>query len=141
MILRRSSSFNSFLTCLNQPETAPKNARKLRCKAVNFERYKIEKERAKQRLREAGKIGRAIQLGVASPDATPKFEGKVSEIIASYAGVGTRTVERALTVFKHGDMETVQKMLKGASFTFPSRIFFAALGLISLTLSTALANS
>ena len=42
----------------------------------------IERELAKQRLKEAGKLGRNKQLGVSSNELTPKFEGQARDIVA-----------------------------------------------------------
>lgn len=70
-------------------------------------------EKARQRLVEAGKLGRDIQLGVAPNDATLADVGKTSEKVAKAIGVSTRTYERAKKVLDKGTEEEKQKVRSG----------------------------
>jgi hypothetical protein len=57
-------------------------------------REPLEAERAKQRLSEAGKLGRNIQLGVSSNELTPGFEGQARDLAAKSVGVKSTTYHR-----------------------------------------------
>ena len=59
------------------------------------EKYEeIERERAKQRLSVAGKLGRDIQLGVPTNDREVKDSGEALEIAAQKANVGYHTLRK-----------------------------------------------
>ena len=60
---------------------------------------------AKQRMSEAGKIGRNIQLGVSSNELTPKFEGQARDIAARTAGLSPTTFQRAVKIIEKGSEE------------------------------------
>jgi ParB-like chromosome segregation protein Spo0J len=73
----------------------------------------IEKELAKKRKVEAGKIGRDIQLGLAPDGAAPKFKAKASEVIAKKVGLSTRTLDRGKKILEAASEEDKQKLRDG----------------------------
>lgn len=73
----------------------------------------IERELANQRMGEAGKLGRKIQLGVGSNEHTPDFEGKARDIAAAKVGLSPTTYHRAKTVLEKGSEALKEKVRKG----------------------------
>jgi len=73
---------------------------------LNLERYKIEREKAKQRQ------GMRTDLTSGSIDPKVNF-GRTRDIIAEYAGVPSGTVQRALTVFQFGEPHIIKSTLQG----------------------------
>jgi ParB-like chromosome segregation protein Spo0J len=73
----------------------------------------IEKELAKKRKVEAGKMGRDIQLGLAPDDAEPKFKAKATEIVAKKVGLSPRTLERGKRILEDATEEDKQKLRDG----------------------------
>jgi len=72
----------------------------------------INKELAKQRMSEAGKIGRNIQLGVSSNELPPT-EGQARDITAKTIGISATTYHRAKTILQKGSEKLKQKARKG----------------------------
>lgn len=72
-------------------------------------------EKAEQRLIEAGKLGRDIQLGVASIEATPADVGKTAEKVAKKIGTSRATYERAKYVRDNAPEEIKEKARKGVN--------------------------
>jgi ParB-like chromosome segregation protein Spo0J len=73
----------------------------------------IEKAIAKKRQATGGKIGRNIQLGLASDDAKPVFKGKATAAVAKKVGVSTRTFERGKKIIEKASEEDKQKLREG----------------------------
>lgn len=73
----------------------------------------IEKALAKQRQSRGGKIGRDLQLGLASDDAEPPLKAKAAEVVAKKAGVSTRTLERGKKIIETATEEDKQKLREG----------------------------
>jgi ParB-like chromosome segregation protein Spo0J len=73
----------------------------------------IEKALAKKRQAKGGKIGRNIQLGLASDDATPIFKSKATAKVAKKVGVSTRTLERGKKILDKATEEDKQKLREG----------------------------
>lgn len=85
-----------------------------------FELYKvldeINRQLGRERLSEAGKLGRDIQLGLASGEATlPLIEdaGKSAEQTAKAIGVSKTSVERMRKIDKKGTEEQKEALRKG----------------------------
>ncbi len=79
----------------------------------------IEKELAKKRQIEGGKLGRSMQLGLALDDAKPAFtKSKATAAVAKKVGVSTRTFERGKKILEKASEEEKQKLREGkASIT------------------------
>jgi ParB-like chromosome segregation protein Spo0J len=75
----------------------------------------IEKALAKQRQSKGGKMGRELQLGLASDDAEPQpqFKAKATEVVAKKAGVSTRTFERGKKIIEKATEEDKQLLREG----------------------------
>ncbi len=73
----------------------------------------IEKALAKRRKVEAGKIGRDLQLGLASDDAKPVFKAKAAAEVAKKAGLSTRTFERGKRILEEANEEDKQRLREG----------------------------
>jgi ParB-like chromosome segregation protein Spo0J len=74
----------------------------------------IEKELAKKRQINGGKIGRKIQLGLAPDDAPPKYKkGKATAAVAKKVGLSTRTFERGKKILAKATEEDKKKLRKG----------------------------
>ena len=74
----------------------------------------IEKELAKKRQVEAGKLGRDMQLGLAPDDAKPAFKkSKATAAVAKKVGVSTRTFERGKKILEKASEEEKQKLREG----------------------------
>jgi len=74
----------------------------------------IEKELAKKRQVEGGKIGRNIQLGLVSDDAKPVLtKSKATAVVAKKVGVSTRTFERGKKILEMASEEEKQKLREG----------------------------
>ncbi len=85
----------------------------------------IENALAKKRQSKGGKLGRNIQLGLASNDAEPELEPelkvKSAEVVAKKAGVSTRTFERGKKILEKASEEDKQKLREGK--TSISRVY------------------
>ena len=82
----------------------------------------IEKAMSKKRQKEGGKIGRNIQLGLASSGATPTINsGKATAIVAEKIGLSTRTFERGKKILEKATEEEKQKLREGK--TSISRVY------------------
>ena len=73
----------------------------------------IEKTLAKRRKVEGGKIGRNIQLGLASDDAMPEFKAKATEVLAKKVGLSTRTFERGKKILEKASEDDKQRLREG----------------------------
>lgn len=74
----------------------------------------IEKELAKKRQINGGKIGRRIQLGLAPDDPQPAFrKGKATAAVAKKVGLSTRTFERGKKILEKATEEDKKKLRKG----------------------------
>ena len=83
----------------------------------------IEKAMSKNRQKEAGKKGRNIQLGLASPDATPNMNtGKATAIVAEKIGLSARTFERGKKILEKATEEEKQKLRDGK--TSISKVYY-----------------
>lgn len=85
---------------------------------LGIEIEKIESERAKQRLSEAGKIGREIQLGIVSNETTPESNGKAMDFAAQKVNLSPTTYYRAKTVLEKGSNELQEKVRKNETSIF-----------------------
>ena len=68
----------------------------------------IEQEKAKQRMSDAGKIGRDKQLGVGSIEHPPS-EGKARDIVADKVGLSGTTLQRGLWLLDNAPKEEIEK--------------------------------
>jgi ParB-like chromosome segregation protein Spo0J len=76
----------------------------------------IEKQLAKNRKAEGGKLGRDMQLGIAPNDAKPSppvFVGKAAEVVAKKVGLSTRTFERGKKILEKASEEDKQQLRDG----------------------------
>ena len=74
----------------------------------------IEKELAKKRQVDGGKMGRNMQLGLAPDDAKPVLsKSKATEAVAKKVGVSTRTFERGKKILEQASEEEKQKLREG----------------------------
>ena len=73
----------------------------------------IEKALAKKRQSNGGKVGRDVQLGIASDDAKPESKAKATEIVAKKIGVSTRTFERGKRILAEADEDDKQRLREG----------------------------
>jgi hypothetical protein len=73
----------------------------------------IEKTLAKRRKVEGGKMGRNIQLGLASDDAMPEFKAKATEVLAKKVGLSTRTFERGKKILEKASEDDKQRLREG----------------------------
>ncbi len=73
----------------------------------------IEKELAKKRKVQGGKLGRDLQLGLAPDDAKPVFNAKTAEVVAKRVGLSTRTFERGKKILEKASEEDKQKLREG----------------------------
>ena len=73
----------------------------------------IERELAKGRQSEAGKLGMDIRHKVASRDATLEDAGKATEKVAKKVGISHTTLERAIKIKEKGTPEEIEKVRVG----------------------------
>jgi ParB-like chromosome segregation protein Spo0J len=74
----------------------------------------IEKELAKKRQVEGGKLGRNMQMGLAPDDAKPVLtKSKAAAVVAKKVGVSTRTFERGKKILETASEEEKQKLREG----------------------------
>lgn len=74
----------------------------------------IEKELAKKRQVEGGKLGRNMQMGLAPDDAKPMLtKSKATAVVAKKVGVSTRTFERGKKILETASEEEKQKLREG----------------------------
>jgi ParB-like chromosome segregation protein Spo0J len=73
----------------------------------------IERTLAKRRKVEGGKIGRNIQLGLASDDALPEFKAKATEVLAKKVGLSARTFERGKKIMEKASEDDKQRLREG----------------------------
>jgi ParB-like chromosome segregation protein Spo0J len=74
----------------------------------------IEKELAKKRQVEGGKIGRNMQLGLATDNDKSVFtKSKATAVVAKKVGVSTRTFERGRKILERASEEKKKKLREG----------------------------
>jgi len=79
---------------------------------LGYSLLEIERELAKQRMSEAGKIGRNIQLGVSSNEPPPS-EGRARDVVAKQVMLSPTTFQRAIVIIEKAPEQLKEKLRHG----------------------------